>query len=378
MVRDKRIDVGKAIGIILVVMGHAGFPYSSVLFRFHMALFFWLSGWCFRDECLKDFSTYINYSVKKIKGLYIPFILFNGITLALRNWLIKINIYTDNVSFLETSMHGGGNSFGITVPLALTEMKPWILNVIYFNGESQLGGATWFLRVLFGVTVLFAGINYILKTVARFSENSRAILNACISLFLLVVSYNWMKNDVHLFLQFETVASSYGIYTMGYYMRSFWPRMSNKQNIVIALISLNILCYYDRICMEKGYSSNVNFFDDPFIFMITSLSGILLVLSISCIIVGLKEIKILEYIGKHTLIILFWHFLAFKSVTAIQIVLYGDPIYRLASFPVYNSEGVWWIVYTIFGLALPLILSWILSRLKTCKLKSTIMKVKNN
>lgn len=38
--RDKRIDIAKAIGIILVVLGHAGAPHSSIFFRFHMALFF--------------------------------------------------------------------------------------------------------------------------------------------------------------------------------------------------------------------------------------------------------------------------------------------------------------------------------------------------
>lgn len=33
--RDKSIDIAKAIGIILVVLGHAGMPHSSVMFRFH-------------------------------------------------------------------------------------------------------------------------------------------------------------------------------------------------------------------------------------------------------------------------------------------------------------------------------------------------------
>lgn len=47
MTRDRSVDIAKGLGIILMVMGHAGMPHSSIIFRFHMALFFILSGWCF-------------------------------------------------------------------------------------------------------------------------------------------------------------------------------------------------------------------------------------------------------------------------------------------------------------------------------------------
>lgn len=112
MARDKRIDVAKAIGITLVVWGHAGGPYSSMIFRFHMALFFILSGWCFKDVYLDTLSNLRSCIWKKVKGLYLPFIIFNGITLTLRNLFILLNIYTDNEAFLEPSSFGGGMDMG--------------------------------------------------------------------------------------------------------------------------------------------------------------------------------------------------------------------------------------------------------------------------
>ena len=62
--------------------------------------------------------------------------------------------------------------------------------------------------------------------------------------------------------------------------------------------------------------------------------------------------KVLDFIGKNTLTILTWHFLAFKLVSLLIIGVYGLPIERLAEFPViteYSQQG-WWIVYFIVAM----------------------------
>ena len=53
--------------------------------------------------------------------------------------------------------------------------------------------------------------------------------------------------------------------------------------------------------------------------------------------------KILDFVGKHTLTVLTWHFLAFKIVSLVIIDIYGLPMERLAEFPVigeYAARGV--------------------------------------
>lgn len=365
MVRDKKIDIAKAIGIILVVLGHAGIPHSTLIFRFHMALFFALSGWCFNDKNIESFNALIMYIKRKIFGLYIPFLLFNGITLLARNLLIKINIYTDNPAFLEGTL--GGNVYGITCYLSLSEMKPWIINVLKFSGESQLGGATWFLRVLFGITILYAIINYILKTIAKFNEEQVGILNIIISVMTIWVAYNWMKDDVHLFLQFETVVSVYSVYCIGYYLRILSERHTQKsiiQNLILALLMFIILYYCDNRCKFNGWNSNVNIFSNPFMYLTSSAAGILCVLSASSIISKLKHTSLLTYIGRHTMSVIFWHFLSFKAVTLIECLLLKQPMYRIASFPVMVSENGWWILYTLVGVMLPMVISYIYESLK--------------
>lgn len=45
--RNISIDIIKGIGIILMVGGHCGMPFTHFIYLFHMAIFFMASGYCF-------------------------------------------------------------------------------------------------------------------------------------------------------------------------------------------------------------------------------------------------------------------------------------------------------------------------------------------
>lgn len=363
MTRDRSVDIAKGLGIILMVMGHAGMPHSSIIFRFHMALFFILSGWCFSDKYLDGIKNVLTFVWKKIKGLYIPFVLFNGGTLLLRGVFIKLNIYTNNEMFLEESPFGG-NAYGIFDNLHGVEIKNYLVNVFKFAGESQLGGATWFLRVMFGVTVMWCLVNAVLKSVAKFDEKMRMCINISLSVFLVFVSWNWMQNDKHFPLQFDTVASAYIMFCIGYYLKKYYCEFNWTQNVVIIVMASIILLYCDGICNINGWDSNVNIFSNPFMYIVTSLAGFFGVFSIAQVICCLKKTQVLETIGRHTLSILMFHFLCFKVVNLIQVIRYKHPFYRIASFPVYNSRGKWWVIYTIIGIMIPVFMAIIFEKIK--------------
>ena len=61
--------------------------------------------------------------------------------------------------------------------------------------------------------------------------------------------------------------------------------------------------------------------------------------------------------------ILCLHFIFFKIVTCIQVILYSLPNYRLASFPCYYTE-YWWILYTIVGIVGPLVTNYLYLKVK--------------
>lgn len=72
-----------------------------------------------------------------------------------------------------------------------------------------------------------------------------------------------------------------------------------------------------------------------------------------------EAIRILIYIGNNTLTILTWHFLSFKLVSLVIILMYQLPIERLAEFPVITEYSVkgYFILYFLIGVIVPLLLS---------------------
>lgn len=75
MVDSNRIvsfDILKGVGILLVILGHIQIPYmlKTVIYSFHMPLFFFVSGCFFRPISLREFLN------KKTRQLLIPWAFF--------------------------------------------------------------------------------------------------------------------------------------------------------------------------------------------------------------------------------------------------------------------------------------------------------------
>lgn len=75
MQRENWIDWAKALGILLVVMGHSVYASDDVtrfIFVIHMPLFFFISGYLFKTA-----KSWHEVSVSNVKTLLVPYIGFN-------------------------------------------------------------------------------------------------------------------------------------------------------------------------------------------------------------------------------------------------------------------------------------------------------------
>ena len=84
------IDIYRAFGIILMVMGHIGFggKFDKFIHAFHMPMFFFISGFFYKEKCL-DIK---KYAVDKAKKLLTPYFVFGGgvlLPLVPEQWLFS-------------------------------------------------------------------------------------------------------------------------------------------------------------------------------------------------------------------------------------------------------------------------------------------------
>ena len=77
------------------------------------------------------------------------------------------------------------------------------------------------------------------------------------------------------------------------------------------------------------------------------------------------------FIGRNSMVIMMLHFLSFKVVSFIGVLIKGENIKLIGSFPVLYSTGFWWIVYGMVGVFLPL-----LSKYTVLKLRCLVTKDK--
>ena len=73
------IDAAKGIGLLCVILGHLGVPYlSTLVYTFHMPLFFFLSGIVFSGSKYSP----AEFLKRKLKSLVLPYFTLGGVIFA--------------------------------------------------------------------------------------------------------------------------------------------------------------------------------------------------------------------------------------------------------------------------------------------------------
>jgi fucose 4-O-acetylase-like acetyltransferase len=142
------------------------------------------------------------------------------------------------------------------------------------------------------------------------------------------------------------------------------------QNKIKLSIPVALLCIVG-LCIATVYKYNINVggmtFGNPILFILISFASCYMVLTFA----GYINKKsgylacFFDYIGNSTLTIMALHYFSFKLVTFIQVVVYDYPINYLAYYPVIPYKiSNWWIIYTIVGLFVPLLCSFLFDTVK--------------
>lgn len=193
-----------------------------------MAIFFIASGFFYSAKHSESFSKTWQYTIKKFKSHYIPYVLWTLLFTLLHNTLIKLNIFTDNPQILQFL---NGNQYDWVKPIRTpTETLIWCLKVLFLGGGSDILGAFWFIRVLLIVVVCYNCANFIIHIIfPRFNSLGLIISQTIISVTLLLCGFYCQRNDIYVF-NIEIVMSVYCLYYLGYLFKQLYH--SNNRNTV--------------------------------------------------------------------------------------------------------------------------------------------------
>ena len=99
--RNNHITIAKALGIIMMVIGHSGCPaiIGNFIYFFHMPLFFVCSGYFFNE--ILDKGLLQSFYIKRIKGLYIPYLKWSLFFLMIHNLLLYMYIINSHYYHIQ-------------------------------------------------------------------------------------------------------------------------------------------------------------------------------------------------------------------------------------------------------------------------------------
>lgn len=329
------VTMTKAVGIVLMVMAHAsayGTVLWSVIYTFHMPLFFIMSGYCFKAKYLSDTRQFV---ARKIKGIYVPYVLFALPFLALHNAFCHMYIY-------EPTWLYGWKEYAWNAGRIVTRMS---------MNEGMLG-TFWFLKELFWGNLIFCAALRLAKgriiplviglpilaevlcithwRIPYFNITHMSVLAASFISF----GYLWrVKGDL---------MTELGVW------RKWWTWLCG-----IALIAGELILFHTIDFLHLTAATLPAY-------ILPAIAGTMMVFELCRIILPyIKRVglKIWEFIGNHSLSIMALHFLAFKIVSVCYILLYHLPIERLCEFPVLNDcyNVSWTLLYTFIGVCIPLV-----------------------
>ena len=344
--RDHSITISKAIAIILVVMAHANCP--ALLIRwtglglFLMPLFFFMSGYCFKEKYLNDPSA---FAMKRVTGIYWPFLKWSLLFLLLHNIFFHLNIYSDEYGFNgRTSELYTASDFLDKAISITTKMQ----------GYEQLLGGYWFMKLLFVGSFLFYGT---VKVLHGSMWGGLLLLAIAVGLSFFDLRLPYFGIGTREFLAASILYAGY------LHKRHHWTWHRN--------IAVNIIAIILMIIGGRFWFTNMHNYEywKVLPYTLTVLLMVPTILHLSEWISKFKNnfsVRFLIFTGDHTMEVLTWHLISLKTVSLLIIAIYGLPIKQLSEFPVIEEHAHqgWWVIYWLVGVGIPIAGTYVFSSLK--------------
>ena len=360
MGRNTVISIAKGIAIILMVVAHAEAPgwLCKFIFEFHMPLFFITAGYFFSKKYLTDEATFVK---KRVKGLYWPFVKWSVFFLIIHNWMFDIGILNERL---------GNETGGVTHPYNWHQIQQNLWHIFTAMGgyDQFLCGAFWFFRGLFVASILYLIIYKVVLKLLPQRREAAAPYVICIIMLLLCgwKTYEGLKIVTLVQGGYRDLMGCF-FFGCGFIFRQYADQYRQLVSNHLTAILTTVLFAVIVFLFSKYLTANMNWrstFQQFLSLPIPALLGFLMTYNISLWLdrhEGRLK-RFLVYTGDHTLYIFIFHIVAYKVVSLLKIWYYGLDIHQIGCHMViheYSQQDLFWILYTIAGVGIPLGFNWL-------------------
>ena len=354
------MNVAKALGICLIVIGHSFTEDSSSTIRsfvylFHVPLFFMISGYFFKEDYLRTPGRLI---FRRIKSLWVPFFSWSLLFILLHNLFFVLHIYSTEVTFRGSSVLY--NSSATTIK-----------NISYlflFRTSEQLLAGFWFISSLFFTVIIFLTYNLITK---KINNHYKLFIMSSIGFVLGVLLYKFELRIPFIPYDIRLPLVTTFLYFIGFTYKKYENFVPIRVWLVlVSILLLSIVNAADFVKIDSIFNVVGSLRRSVLYLIVTPVLGAYIIISFSKYIANYSISNILNIIGSKTMTILALHFLCFKVVNFIIVYKNGFNYSDIAQFPVIPDQESWFMAYSIAGICIPILLHLLFS-----KTKDVIMQV---
>jgi len=303
--RIQWIDLCKAIGIYLVVLGHflpVGTPLKIIIYSFHVPLFFILSGFLLKTE-----RGWVSQVFRRARLLLLPYFGFAAVSLF----------------------------YYVAFPINKMDI---VTKFFFLKGETVWNEPLWFLFTLFVVEL----IAYTLfRCLPIFTKNMTVLSGIVIGVMAMGYFVYWLRPLSLEYFGIDKAICLLGFYLLGYLLRQtqFLNALPKSKELWTGVFLL--VCV---ITLVLNWNNNISVYyldlNNYFVFLFTSIIGSISLIAL-CQNVSVE--KFLKSVSNHTIFIMGTHyvFLLLYIWVADRIPI-DSMIFCLPVLVIYTIALYWW------------------------------------
>lgn len=338
--RSQYWDIVRGIGIVSIVMGHCFAKSVIYVYTYHLALFFFVSGFLYNEKKYgQDPFAHIGSKLKSSWPKY----------------MFYMSVFT--------LLHNPFQAAGINAPAdyySRSQTLAQIGNTLVFYGVESMGGALWFVPTwvlacgVFGGSIWFV-LHFIpQKQAGAFSFRSLALL--LISLSFGAAGAFLILREYFLFYRVHLVFLVQPFFAAGWLIKTHLPQYKRLLKWYAALpcaLILGVLVNRWQLHIDIAVGRIGNGFQ----YFILAFLGIYCCMVLAALLEKAGKVQQIFILwGKHSFDIMALHFFIFKLMDVGYGRLLHYPLEYYSAFP-HAYGSILWPVYIILGTTIPALLA---------------------